>query len=46
MLYIINTQAEKVYFALCPVCGKHVRDACFDIAEKEHGGVSMDCSNK
>jgi hypothetical protein len=32
------------YFNCCPVCGKHVCDDCFDIAEEEHGGVCNDCS--
>jgi hypothetical protein len=34
----------RSYFNCCPVCGKHVCDDCFDIAEKEHGGICNDCS--
>jgi predicted RNA-binding Zn-ribbon protein involved in translation (DUF1610 family) len=41
----VNLDA-RMYLALCPVCGKHVRDDCFNIAEIEHGGVCKDCSDK
>jgi len=33
-------------FNLCPVCGRRVCDECFNIAEKEHGGVCKDCGSK
>jgi len=32
------------YFSKCPICGKRVCDDCFDIEEKEHGGVCRECS--
>jgi len=40
-----NLEAH-IHFNLCPVCGKRVCDDCFNIAEKEHGGVCKDCALK
>jgi DNA-directed RNA polymerase subunit RPC12/RpoP len=40
-----NLEAH-MHFNLCPVCGRHVCDECFNIAEKEHGGACKDCASK
>jgi hypothetical protein len=40
-----NLEAH-MHFNHCPVCGKWVCDDCFNIAEKEHGGVCKDCCSK
>ena len=40
-----NLEAH-LHFNLCPVCGRRVCDDCFNIAEKEYGGVCKDCISK